>query len=55
MQAYNKAIVALVIPPILLALNMLGITPDMPVSEAVEVIIGGLITAVLVYIVPNKK
>ena len=55
MQTYNKAIVALVVPAILTGLNHLGVTPDMPVSEVVEMGVMTLITAIAVWFVPNKN
>lgn len=54
-QAYNKAIVALLVPAVLMGLGYFGITPDMPVGEAVGNVLMVLITAVAVYLIPNKK
>jgi hypothetical protein len=48
---YNKAIVALVVGLILTALANFGINGDTTVKDALAVIV----TAVLVYVVPNKK
>jgi hypothetical protein len=50
-QKYNKAIVALVVPLILLVLKYYGITPDNEVVNAIEI----LLSAALVYRIPNKK
>lgn len=52
---YNKAIVALIVPIVFFILNTVGITPDMQVSEAVTALIGTVITALLVWAIPNKK
>lgn len=54
-QAYNKAIAALVVPLVLAGLGYFGITPDMPVGEAVQVLIGAAITTFFVWLVPNKN
>lgn len=51
MQAYNKAIAAILVPAVLMGLEYFGVTPDMPVQEAVYIIL----TAVAVWWVPNKK
>ena len=54
MQRYNKAIAGFVTPAILGLLSFFGVTPDMPVSEAVEVLVMATITAMAVYFIPNR-
>lgn len=54
MQAYNKAIAAVVVPAILALLSFAGITEDMLVSEAVEATVAVILTALAVYLVPNR-
>lgn len=55
MRAYNKAIAAVVVPMILVVLSWAGITEDMLVSEAVEGFVAVVLTALAVYLVPNRK
>lgn len=55
MQSYNKAIAAVVVPMILAILNVIGVTPDMQVGDAVQVLVMGAITAIAVYLIPNRK
>lgn len=55
MQKYNKAIVALFAPIVLYVLaSFLGVTGDMSVAEAVEVLLLGVLTGFGVYQVPNR-
>ena len=53
-QAYNKAIAAVLVPLLLQALSWFGITPLMPVGEALGLLISIAVTAIAVYAVPNK-
>lgn len=55
MQAYNKAIAAVVVPAILMGLEYFGIMPDMSVSEAVERIVAIVLTAFVVWFAPNRN
>jgi len=50
-QAYNKAIAALVVGAIILVLRGL----ELPVDQSLEDSLGVVITALLVWLVPNKK
>jgi uncharacterized membrane protein len=52
---FAKALVPIVITPIFFVLEMFGITPDMTVEQALTVAVTGVITAVGVYMVPNKE
>jgi len=52
---YAKAFVPLLVTPVLLLLETIGIAPDMTIEEAVTFIITMVATAVMVYLVPNKK
>jgi hypothetical protein len=52
---YAKALVPLLVTPILLLLERIGITPDMTIEQAVNFVLTMGITALLVYLVPNKK
>lgn len=54
-QAYNKAIAAVGVPVVLGVLGHFGVTPDMPVSEAVEILLAAAVTGFFVWLVPNKK
>lgn len=55
-QAYNKAIAAVVVPLILNFLNtVVGISPDTSVDELVEFLVMTAVTAIAVYLVPNKR
>jgi hypothetical protein len=50
-----KALVPLVVTPIVLLLQAFGVAPDMTVEQAVTFIITMALTAATVYLVPNKK
>jgi hypothetical protein len=52
---YAKALVPLLVTPILFLLQTIGITPGMSVEEAITFIITMGATAAMVYLVPNKK
>jgi hypothetical protein len=52
---YAKAIVPLIITPILFLLEKIGIAPDMTIEEALTFIVTMAVTAGMVYFVPNKK
>lgn len=53
-QTYNKAIVALAVPAILAVLSAVGITPDMRIDDAVAFVTTAVVTAIFVYLVPNR-
>ena len=55
MQAYNKAIAAVIVPGILWALNEFGVSADMLVGDAVGLLVNVALTAFAVWAVPNKK
>jgi hypothetical protein len=52
---YAKALVPLVVTPILLVLELFGVTPDMTVEQAVSFVVSMILTSLLVYWVPNRK
>jgi len=52
---YAKALVPLALTPILLLLQQIGITPDMTVEQAISFVLTMLVTAAMVYLVPNRK
>jgi len=52
---YAKALVPLLVTPILFVLETVGIAPSMTIEEAVTFIITMGATALMVYFVPNKK
>ena len=52
---YAKALVPLAVAPILLALELIGVTPDMSVEQAITFIITMAVTGAMVYLVPNKN
>ena len=49
--AYSKALVPVVLGGLLLLLSKIGVTPEMQVQDALELILA----SVLVYFIPNKK
>lgn len=51
---YAKAIAALLVTPILSVLSPLGVSGDMTLETALNVIITSGITALVVYFVPNR-
>jgi len=55
MHTYNKTIAALLVPAIIGLAGYVGITAEMPFSETVELVVGTLITAFFVWLVPNQK
>jgi hypothetical protein len=54
MSQYAKALVAFITPLIMSLLLPLGISPETPVIQAVEVILLAIITAVAVFVIPNR-
>lgn len=52
---YAKAIVPILVAPVLFLLEVIGITPDMSVEQALTFVISTAVTAALVYFVPNKQ
>lgn len=52
---YAKALVPLIVAPVMLLLETIGITPDMTVEQAITFIVTMLATAAMVFLVPNKK
>jgi hypothetical protein len=52
---YAKALVPLIITPALLLLELVGITPDMTVEQVLTFVVTLAVTALGVYLVPNKK
>lgn len=52
---YAKALVPLLMTPVLFLLETVGVTPDMTIEQAVFFIINAALTAVLVYLIPNKQ
>lgn len=50
LQAYNKAIVALLVPAIIIGLKHF----NFPIDQSIQDAIGVLITGFLVWLVPNK-
>lgn len=54
MQAYNKAIVALIAPLIIGVIQMFGISTEMTIEEFVWWGVGIGVTAFGVYFIPNR-
>lgn len=52
---YAKALVPLIVTPILLVLEVFGVTPEMSVEQAVSFIVSMIVTSALVYLVPNRN
>lgn len=50
-QQYNKAIVALIVPALILGLKHF----NFPVDQSIQDAIGVLATGFLVYLIPNRK
>lgn len=55
MQAYNKAIAAVVVPGLLWLLEQVGVSADMLVGDAVGLVVNVALTAFAVWFIPNKK
>ena len=51
---YAKAFVAFLVPIVLMPLSYFGIRPDSTVEEALTVLLTAIVSAVVVYAVPNK-
>ncbi len=51
----RKAFVPLAVMIIIAALGSVGITGQMSVSDAINLIVTGIVSAIGVYFVPNKK
>lgn len=51
---FAKAIVPILVAPVLFVLESFGVTPDMSVEQALTFVISTAVTAILVYAVPNK-
>lgn len=55
LRQYAKAVVPVLVSVIILGLSHLGIGPQTSVQDAINLLIGGLVTSGAVWAVPNKQ
>lgn len=51
----DKALIAVIVPLVMNFLPFFGISADMTVGDAVPLIVGTVVTAFFVWLVPNKE
>lgn len=54
LTSFDKAIVAFIVPVVIVFLSHFGILPQMTIQDAVTMIVGGLVTSGGVWIAKNK-